>query len=63
MMKTLEGMIAPKFSLKNEKGEIVSLDDFAGKNMLFCIFTQKIRRQDVQQKHVISEIPMRNLLN
>ena len=41
MMTILEGMIAPKFSLKNEKGEIVSLDDFAGKKYVVLYFYPK----------------------
>lgn len=40
-MQTLEGMIAPKFSLKNEAGEIVSLDDFVGKKYVVLYFYPK----------------------
>ena len=48
-------MIAPNFSLKNEKGELVSLKDFAGKKYVVLYFTQRILLRDVQQKHVILE--------
>ncbi|KQL32495.1 MULTISPECIES: thioredoxin-dependent thiol peroxidase [Bacillaceae] len=40
-MQTLEGMIAPKFSLKNEAGEIISLDNFAGKKYVVLYFYPK----------------------
>lgn len=40
-MEKLEGMIAPNFSLKNEKGEIVSLKDFAGKKYVVLYFYPK----------------------
>jgi peroxiredoxin Q/BCP len=40
-MQTLEGMIAPKFSLKNEVGEIISLDNFAGKKYVVLYFYPK----------------------
>lgn len=40
-METLEGMVAPKFSLKNELGEVVSLDDFAGKQYVVLYFYPK----------------------
>lgn len=40
-MQTLEGMIAPKFSLKNEAGEIVSLEDFAAKKYVVLYFYPK----------------------
>lgn len=40
-MQTLEGMIAPKFSLQNEQGEMVSLDDFAGKKYVVLYFYPK----------------------
>jgi len=40
-MNTLEGMIAPKFSLKNELGELVSLEDFAGKKYVVLYFYPK----------------------
>lgn len=40
-MTVLEGMIAPKFSLKNEQGKIVSLDDFAGKQYVVLYFYPK----------------------
>ena len=41
MMEKLEGMIAPNFSLKNEKGDIVSLKDFAGKKYVVLYFYPK----------------------
>lgn len=41
MMSTFEGMIAPKFSLKNEQGKMVSLDDFAGKQYIVLFFYPK----------------------
>ena len=41
MMQILEGMVAPKFSLKNEKGEIVTLDSFAGKQYVILYFYPK----------------------
>ncbi|WP_391203842.1 thioredoxin-dependent thiol peroxidase [Psychrobacillus sp. L4] len=40
-MHLLEGMIAPKFSLKNESGEIISLNDFAGKKYVLLYFYPK----------------------
>ncbi|QFG00166.1 thioredoxin-dependent thiol peroxidase [Psychrobacillus glaciei] len=40
-MQILEGMIAPKFSLKNERGEIISLNDFAGKKYVLLYFYPK----------------------
>lgn len=40
-MQILEGMVAPKFSLKNEKGEFVSLEDFAGKRYVVLFFYPK----------------------
>lgn len=40
-MTTLEGMQAPDFSLKNEKGETVSLKDFAGKKYVVLYFYPK----------------------
>ena len=40
-MEKLEGLVAPKFSLKNEKGEIISLDDFAGKQYVVLYFYPK----------------------
>ncbi|MBD7946172.1 MULTISPECIES: thioredoxin-dependent thiol peroxidase [Psychrobacillus] len=40
-MEQLEGMAAPKFSLKNEKGEVVSLEDFAGKQYVILYFYPK----------------------
>lgn len=40
-MQALEGMIAPKFSLKNENGEVISLDDFAGKKYIVLYFYPK----------------------
>ncbi|TQR19299.1 thioredoxin-dependent thiol peroxidase [Psychrobacillus vulpis] len=40
-MQTLEGMIAPKFSLKNEAGESVSLEDYAGKKYVVLFFYPK----------------------
>ncbi|MEK4487126.1 thioredoxin-dependent thiol peroxidase [Psychrobacillus sp. FSL H8-0484] len=40
-MQILEGMVAPKFSLKNEKGEFVSLENFAGKRYVVLFFYPK----------------------
>lgn len=40
-MEKLEGMVAPKFSLKNENGEVVALDDFAGKQYVVLYFYPK----------------------
>jgi len=40
-MTTLEGLQAPDFSLKNEKGETVSLKDFAGKKYVVLYFYPK----------------------
>ncbi|WP_144511758.1 thioredoxin-dependent thiol peroxidase [Bacillus sp. FJAT-22090] len=40
-MTVLEGMVAPKFSLKNEQGKIISLDDFAGKQYVVLYFYPK----------------------
>lgn len=40
-MSTLEGLQAPDFSLKNEKGETVSLKDFAGKKYVVLYFYPK----------------------
>jgi len=40
-MTTLEGMQAPHFSLKNEKGIDVSLQDFAGKQYVLLYFYPK----------------------
>jgi thioredoxin-dependent peroxiredoxin len=40
-MTTLEGMKAPDFSLKNEKGDTVSLNDFAGKKYVVLYFYPK----------------------
>lgn len=40
-MQVLEGTIAPKFSLKNEQGQVVALDDFAGKKYVVLYFYPK----------------------
>ncbi len=40
-MTTLQGMQAPGFSLSNEKGERVSLKDFAGKKYVVLYFYPK----------------------
>ena len=40
-MTSLEGLQAPDFSLKNEKGETVSLKDFAGKKYVVLYFYPK----------------------
>ena len=40
-MKTLEGMHAPGFSLPNESGDVVSLQDFAGKKYVVLYFYPK----------------------
>ncbi|MFS0577034.1 thioredoxin-dependent thiol peroxidase [Sporosarcina sp. 179-K 3D1 HS] len=40
-MTTLVGMQAPAFSLPNEKGETVSLEDFAGKKYVILYFYPK----------------------
>ena len=40
-MTTLEGMQAPDFKLKNEKGEDVSLRDFAGQKYVLLYFYPK----------------------
>lgn len=40
-MSSLEGLQAPDFTLKNEKGEDVSLRDFAGKNYVLLYFYPK----------------------
>ncbi|MFC4410202.1 thioredoxin-dependent thiol peroxidase [Chungangia koreensis] len=40
-MTTLEGLKAPDFSLKNEKGTTVSLKDFAGKKYVVLYFYPK----------------------
>lgn len=41
MMTTLEGMQAPDFSLRNEKGDLVSLADFSGKKYVVLYFYPK----------------------
>ena len=40
-MTTLEGMHAPEFTLPNEKGEMVSLKDFAGEKYVVLYFYPK----------------------
>ena len=40
-MTTLEGMQAPEFTLPNEKGEMVSLKDFAGEKYVVLYFYPK----------------------
>lgn len=40
-MTTLEGKKAPSFSLQNEKGEVVSLQDFAGEKYVVLYFYPK----------------------
>lgn len=40
-MSTMEGLIAPDFSLQNESGEQVSLSDFAGKKHVILYFYPK----------------------
>lgn len=40
-MSSLEGLQAPDFTLKNEKGEDVSLGDFAGKKYVLLYFYPK----------------------
>lgn len=40
-MTTLEGLKAPSFTLKNEKGENVSLDNYAGKEYVLLYFYPK----------------------
>ena len=40
-MTTLEGLQAPDFSLPNEKGEMVSLTDFAGEKYVVLYFYPK----------------------
>lgn len=40
-MTTLEGMIAPEFTLANEKGEKVSLADYVGKKYVILYFYPK----------------------
>jgi peroxiredoxin Q/BCP len=40
-MTTLEGLQAPDFTLKNEKGENVSLTDFSGKKYVLLYFYPK----------------------
>lgn len=40
-MTTLEGLKAPDFTLKNEKGDTVSLKDFAGKKYVVLYFYPK----------------------
>lgn len=40
-MTTLEGLQAPNFTLKNEKGEDVSLHSFAGKQYVLLYFYPK----------------------
>ena len=41
MMTTLQGLQAPDFSLPNEKGEMVSLKDFAGEKYVVLYFYPK----------------------
>lgn len=41
MMSTLEGMHAPDFSLGNEKGEIISLADYAAEKFVILYFYPK----------------------
>jgi peroxiredoxin Q/BCP len=41
MMTTLEGLQAPDFTLPNEKGEMVSLADFAGEKYVVLYFYPK----------------------
>lgn len=40
-MTTLEGLVAPDFTMKNETGETVSLKDFAGKKYVVLYFYPK----------------------
>lgn len=41
IMKQLEGLQAPEFSLLNEKGELVSLSDYKGKKNIILYFYPK----------------------
>ncbi|WJY27669.1 MULTISPECIES: thioredoxin-dependent thiol peroxidase [Sporosarcina] len=40
-MSSMEGMHAPEFSLRNERGETVSLSDFAGEKYVILYFYPK----------------------
>lgn len=40
-MTALEGLAAPEFSLKNERGEVVSLKDFSGEQYVVLYFYPK----------------------